>query len=320
MSRHRVGFTIVELLVVTGMLVGLLGLTLTMGRSGSKGSVKRSAQEFASMLLAAQSRALGKPEGAAVLIRSDGNGRPGKLLFEAQMLPFVVAGVSGMPPENPSSSTASVTVDANASILEQGYKIRFEGSCGGGDHSAHRVLSPWFHFTPPGTVTFRQSGGQTGGNTIWPKAVESLQAVVARYPLPGATPVTLPKNVAIDLRHSGVGDSASASHGYGRFEAQSDLAVAYDQIGRVGEVMRRVGDSSAAADPLSPNQLIYFLFVSREEIDSGRNTLASPQAIWVAINPLTGRVTVAENVPQTGENDEALRNARTKAREGISVR
>jgi len=124
----------------------------------------------------------------------------------------------------------------------------------------------------------------------------------------------------IDLRHSGVGDSASASNSYGRFEGQSDIAVAYDQIGRVGEVMRRVGDSSAAADPLSPNQLIYFLFVIREEIDSGRNTLASPQAVWVAINPLTGRVTVAENVPQTGENDEALRNARVNAREGISVR
>jgi len=320
MSRRRVGLTVVELLVVTGLLVGLLGLTITMSRPGNKAGVRRSAQEFASLLLAAQSRALGKPEGAAVLIRADGNGRPGTLLFEAQMLPFVVAGVSGMPPDDPSSATANVTVDVSASILEQGYKIRFEGNCGGADDSAHRVLSPWFHFTPPGTVTFRQSAGQTGGNTIWPKVAGSLQAVVARHPLPGATPVSLPKNVAIDLRHSGVGDSASATHGYGRFEGQSDIAVGYDQIGRASEVMRRVGNASATADPLTPNQLIYFLFVGREAIDSGQNTLASPEAVWVAINPLTGRVTVAENVPQAEETDDALRASRAKAREGISVR
>jgi len=49
------------------------------------------------------------------------------------------------------------------------------------------------------------------------------------------------------------------------------------------------------------------------------NTLSRSDAVWVAMHPQTGRVTVSSNVPQTGTGASALRNARANARAGLGV-
>jgi hypothetical protein len=41
--------------------------------------------------------------------------------------------------------------------------------------------------------------------------------------------------------------------------------------------------------------------------------------MWVVVHPQTGRVTVSSNVPQTGTDATALRDARAKARAQAAI-
>lgn len=311
MNGRRSAMTIVELLVVTGLLVSLLGLIVVGMRVDPAVDPRQAAREFASVLLAGQSRALGKPEGAAVMVAAADDGRIGSIVQEARSLPLIMAAVEGMPP-NPGSASAAVQIQAD---VTGGYKVRFQAAVPG---MGSLEVSPWYRLQPPGTVTFRSGAGQTADNTVWPKQRGGMQAVVARWPMPGATPLTLAKQVAIDLRHSGVGDDPAALRGFGRLEGKGPVAIAFDEVGRVTDVMQQVGNTTGApVEPLVPTQPIYFLFVSRDDIVAGRNTLANDKAVWVAIHPLSGRVTVAANVPQQGQDTAALQAARDNVRRGM---
>lgn len=320
-AAARRAFTLVELLVVAGLLAALFALVLgALGRPNVAAGARRAAQEFASRLLAVQSRALGKPEGAALLLVPDPtNSRFGTVVLDAVTHPWVTGSATGMPPSDPRVTSATVTVNADSDVLATAYKVRFQGDSVGAQVSPGS--SPWFAFSS-GTVRFRGTAGQTLGNTIWPRTSnQAKQAVLARYPTPGGSSSPMPKLVAVDLRHSGLGEDPAASHGYGRFENTGTIAVAYEQVGRVGEVMRRVQEARTASDqPIEPNGVIYFLFVARDDVLAGRNTLANAQSVWVAINPQTGRVTVAENVPQAAEDSTAVAAAREKARAGVAMK
>lgn len=320
MTRRRTGMTLVELLVVTGLMATLLGLVLTGLRSDPNADPLQAAREFASVVLAAQSRALGKPEGAAVIVEAGIDGRIGATVHEARSQPLILTGVTGIPPMNSGTTAAPATFQAD---VAGGYKVRFQAPAGGGAIE----VSPWFRLQPPattggsGTVSYRSGAGQTPDNTIWPKGDSGLQAVLAREPVPGGSPVTLAKQVAIDLRHSGVGDEPTALHRFGRLEGNGPVAIVFDEVGRIADVMQGVGNTSATpVDPLVPTQPIYFLFAVRDDITTGRNTLASDKAIWVAIHPLSGRVSVAANVPQSAETATALRAARENVRRGMTVK
>jgi len=73
--------------------------------------------------------------------------------------------------------------------------------------------------------------------------------------------------------------------------------------------------SRRSQPPIDPVEPIYLFVTARSEIDEPTfSALSSPQAMWVAIHPQTGRVTTAPNVPQTGVDAIALRAARAKAR------
>ena len=243
-----------------------------------------------------------------------------------------------MPPENPRQTSVAVEVTASALSLDAdelrttAYKIRYQTAAGGGQVSPS--ASPWFAFLASsasqvsgtcymaGTVRFRGSAGQTLANTIWPKTPKQAeQAVIARYPTPGGSGAPMSKQVAVDLKHSGVGETQAGLNGYGQFEGKGSIAVAYDHVGRIGEVMRKVQETRTTADqPIEPTGVIYFLVVPRDDVISNRNTLANAQAVWVAINSQTGRVTVAENIPQAAEDADAVAAARANARAGAAMK
>jgi len=292
MSRSRNAFTLVELLVVASLMAMLFGLVLSVGRGGGKSTARRAAQEFASMLLAAQSRALGRPEGAAVIVEEDAeSSRMGGVLHEAITIPPIV-----------------VAAGAGGQQMKGGYKLRYRMELGKG----FATISPWMAVRD-GQGTLRTVVGQTEANTI-DDPPAATEAIVVRYPVKGPKPTKLSKQVAVDLEHSGVGDDPAAAHGHGRFTGQSPLAVVFDQTGRVAEVIQQVGaEGGPPIDPVVPTEPIYFLFAERSAIE-GNTSLTSDKSVWVAVNPQTGRINVSSNEPSS-----TLTTARQKARQGVAI-
>ena len=325
--RSAKGFTLVELLVVAGLLATVFALIVGgIGRPNVASSVRRTAQDFGSRLLATQSRALGRREGAAlILVPSSDDPRLGTIVLDAVAQPWITTGVNGgLPPAQPRSTSGTVSLLANPPVPDTGYKIRFQGA--GGDQETSPGPSPWFAYTftsaTTGMIRFRTSAGQSLGNTIWPKtADQAKQAVIACYPTPYISGPAMAKQVAIDLKHSGMGEDPDGGSGYGRFQGMGSIAIAYESAGRVGEVMKKISENRSPSDqPIEPTGIIYFFVVPRADILESRNTLANTQSLWVAINPHTGRVTVAENITQSAETNAALSAARKNARAGASIK
>jgi len=332
--RPRSAFTIVELLVVTGLMASLFALVLTMGRPNQRSSSRRAAQEFASFLLATQTRALGVSEGAAIIVEpSSTNPSVASVVHAAFMPPLLRGRVTGMPPAPPPSPppagdpSAVLTFAGNLppeADRASAYKIRFESPL---DMVERQPASPWFAFVPPHTAVFRVTSGQTQANTVWPRAVgDQLDGVIGRYPQRGGEALALGKLTAIDLRFSGVGEEPTSpldGHGYGALAGKGAIGLVYDQVGRVGEVMRRVEEAAArtsADQPIVPTQTIYFFFAPASMIANGENTLSSQSAAWVAVNPQSGRVLVAENIPRAGTTSADVFAAREKARLGVALK
>jgi len=296
MSSRKPGFTIVELLVVAALMSLLFGLVLAGGRPTA--SPRRMAQEFASMILAAQSRALGRPEGAAVILEPDsGNTRIAVTLHEGvTMPPVVVASPAG-------------AMTASQDIKETGYRVRFQSTAAGGT----AIASPWLGLRN-GLPVRRDSAGQTPQNTLITPPAAGLQALVIRYPVPGPKPMPLPAKVAVDLKNSGLGESPTAPHGLGTFENKGRLAIVFDQTGRVAELVPQCGGPPVAGqDPVVPNEMIYFVFAERPVIASD-GTLGDVKSVWVAINPQSGRINVSSNVAGAG-----LTINRENARKGMAI-
>lgn len=350
MSRHRRGFTLVELLVVAGIMAVLFALIVAGGRS--KPTAVRAAQDFASMLLATQSRALGKPQGAAIVIEAaaDAPGS-GAVIHEADTLPpIVITEVTvGIDASFPDLVTIRNFQAGSSTLLQDCYKMRFRRNYGSLEAGARAFVSPWLGLQtvslgspPPGLPVRRSSAGQGGFNTFFSprktsatedppgSTLSGYEAIVVRHPTIGLSSTRLPPVLAIDLGSSGVGDNLAAAHGYGSFAGKSPLAIVFDQTGRVSDVIQSMGPRAvksgltpgsysvehpewrdpAATDPLVPNEIIYFLFVDRTAITNGQS-LASDSAAWVALDPLTGRISVSSNVAGSTDVVPARANARS---------
>jgi len=310
--HHAGGFTLVELLVVVSIMAALFGLVLGATRPNINAATRQAAQQFASNLLAAQSRAIGNPKGAAVILSPDGF--LCRKVFSGERPPMVLATVnSGMPPdpdENsgmPPEMAPAVDLDPTpGGDLSLGYRIKFHG-----DQDIVLPESPWFAFEPPHTVLFRGIDGQSASNTVWPSAGDgnTLHASISCYPARGGQLIEFPKGVGIDLRYSGTGDDPTTT--WGGLSAAGEIGLSFDMVGTVDALMRGLG----ATQPLvrQPVEPIYFLVAPMTDIDNNR-ALSSERAFWVAVHPQTGRVTVSSNLPQTRIDAVGVRAARAAAR------
>jgi type II secretory pathway pseudopilin PulG len=313
-------FTLVELLVVVSIMATLFGLMLAGSRPNIGATTRRAAQQFASVLLATQSRAIGNPTGAAVILAPDElDGRICREVFSGDRPPLVQATVdSGMPPDDPVASSATVpltTINGDPDQLQQGYRIKFHGDNTPGGTGPALPESPWFAFAPPATVSFRPTEGQSAANTVWPSAGgEQLYASIICYPVRGGELMDFPKGVGIDLRYSGTGDDPTTT--WGGLSAAGEIGLSFDMVGTIDAIMRNLATPlPALRQPVEP---IYFLVAPIAEITANQ-ALASERSLWVAVQPQTGRVTVSSNQPQAGADRTAVRAARASARAALAI-
>ena len=321
------GYTVVELLVVTSVFASLFGLVSAANTPSRKSQIRRTAQSLASVLTSTQSRSLGRDCGAALILDADtATGDFAATVYQADSLPHIAGTATGVPPASIGSLTASGTITpANADVadLQQGYKICFYEKT-----TLTQPPSCWLQFTPPataasnvGTVSLRGTSGQTLANTIWPKTVSPpFDILIARYPVRSQMAMQCAKAAAIDLRYSGFGDDPATP--YGSLNDKGALAIAYDSVGGIDAVMQQVLSTATARTypPIDPITPVYLFVAARDDIlDPTVNTLASDEALWVVVQPQTGRVHVAANVPQTAADASALRAARANARAGIAI-
>jgi prepilin-type N-terminal cleavage/methylation domain-containing protein len=326
-AAGRRGYTLVELLVTAAIFATLFAL-LSIGNAPSRrAQIRRTAQSLASVLTVTQSRALGRDVGAALILEPDASSVAlATAASYADMLPHITVRATGIPPATPGSLTASGTftpTNADTADLQHGYKIRFFEQ-----DTATQPPSAWLQFTPPAsatsnvaTVSLRGTSGQSLANTIWPKPVSPpFDAAITRYPVKATFAMQCAKAAAVDLRYSGFGDDPTTP--YGSLAGKGAIAIAYDRVGGVDAVMQQVLSAATARmhQPIDPITPVYFFVAARDEIlDPAANTLASDEAIWVAIHPQTGRVNVSANVPQTDTSATAIHAARAKARAGLPV-
>ena len=339
MTRRRHGFTLVELLVVAGIMVVLFGLVTAGTHPGASGQIRHTARSLASVLASTQSRALGHTTGASVIFES---GTTAGLsanacvrLFHADSPPLVTGTAVAGPTMLSATSTVAVIglVPDNASPedLFNGFIVQF-GGVAASPTAAAQPASDWFTLACTSvadgvancTIGFRTSAGQTVSNTIWPeptKTGSSSQPLVfraARYPVQGDVALQCGKAVAIDLRFSGIGDDPMSA--WSSLGGKGAIAIGFDSVGRVDDVMQHaLGPADVRAiQSIAPAGPIYLFLTTREEIENNTG-LRSQQAVWIVVHPQTGHVSTAANVPQVGADAAALRAARYNALAGISL-
>lgn len=329
-TSRRCGFTLIELLVVCGIFAALFGLILVGSRPNPANQVRQAAQTFSSALVRSQSRSLVSGQGDGVILEAISD--LGVLTVDANPRPALVASGTLVV----SSSTTAFAVVGNNSILNgttadlaDGYRIQFRQADVGGIARP----SPFFRLASGSSVTFRADAGQTANNTIWPDPAENPFAIlVPRYPSRGLNATSLPKQSAVDLRFSGLGDDPYQAP-FGSLRGASEVAICFNKSGRVDSLVRNVFSRNASRSEVEPNSEIYFLISLRDSITT-RRALASDASLWVVIKPSSGRITVAGNVAQMIDETfldssaqlsrqqmrTALWNARAKARAGANLR
>ncbi|MGB8852179.1 MAG: type II secretion system protein [Pirellulales bacterium] len=324
----RQGFTLVELLVVTGLMAGLLGLVLTVGRPSGRSQVGQTLQGLSSAVIATQTRALGRDSGAAIILDPGTNGMLSyacNSVLSADVPPFVTGTVTGsasngMPPADLATLAATVALSSpdngsNADLV-RGYRVRFSGT------APSTPSSPWFRFGCIGdpttcTVAMRSDANQFTDNTVWPRGVAGvpLRYEVARYPTKTVPLIEPLKLAAIDLRFSGVGDTGAGS--YASLDNKGMVAICFDRDGRLDSVMQYGVGVNPTVQPLTPTAPLYLLVATVADIQDNKS-LQAASSRWLAIAPSTGRVSIAANVSVAGTTTDDVKAARANARVGIT--
>lgn len=297
MSRlHRIkkGFTLVELLVVMGMLAGFMALILAGMRPTGSSQVRQLAQLMSAALLTAQSKALASPTGSAIVLAAGESGMPAlacNSIYRADIAPFIEGACSsGVPPVSLSATTAFPALsptNTDAAALLSGYKIRFYT-----DRANGSAPSVWFAFNPTNSeVSFDGAINQTIDNTVWPVPYPGklLDFEIARYPARGGLDFVPTAQAGIDLRYSGIGDLPGAA--YGTLSAEvPNVTLLFNRQGGLEAI------DGSVTTPASPTAPLYLLVASLADI-ADNASLQSENSRWVTIAPSTGRVIVSPNVP-----------------------
>jgi prepilin-type N-terminal cleavage/methylation domain-containing protein len=335
-SQSKSGFTLVELLVVTGLLAVFMGLLVTGVRPSRSSQIRRAAENFASVLLATQTAAMKSETGAAVILRpSPPLNQLCVDIFYGDMQPFLLSEAAlgfVTPPAAATSGTVTLEPTNSAPIdLTFAYKIQFGGTRTSG--STSQAPSPWYTVASAVvsgsfatlSVGMRGNNGQGAVNTLWPANVYNasgtlmpLYAQAARNPNLGSRALEMPKSAGMDLRFSGAGDGVMTDF-YGALggnnppgpapiggSSRNAIGIVFNRTGSVDALIQDVlNEGGSQPTPQQPAGPIFFLFAAREAILASPNigdpetALSGTDYVWVVLDPKTGKTHLSSVVPQT---------------------
>lgn len=293
-AASRKAFTLVELLVVTGLLASLLSLVIVAMRPTEDAQIRQVANALTSAIMQTQTKALSKTEGAALAIFPSGT----SVAFCEIDPPIIATSTTAIPPAAV-SAVIGFLAPSNAETVANGYQIRF---------SAGGSYGPWFRFSPSptnalsGTVSMRPDLGQNLVSTVWPTLTSgSIGCEISRIPLASQSAVSFPKSVVIDTRFSSVGDEVYVE------TKPSPLLYSANQLGGMYLHFDRTGVLSTiipgnGGAPIKPIKPIYILVRAASQTAP----LQSQTATWVTIFPGVSRVMTGKNVPQPIPDDSPL--------------
>jgi type II secretory pathway pseudopilin PulG len=207
-----------------------------------------------------------------------------------------------------------------------------------------------FSTVPTGTwAVFRSTSNQTTANTTWPASATANRFAIYRLPTRVGQPLTLAAGLAIDMAWSGVatqrfGTVALAGDGsttplvtsddwtfdpdYQLASVGSPAAVValYDAAGSLAEMCYIANATGASTTRFFPGGPLYLLLGRADRCGLPYNfapTDASPGANWqyrdsrwIAVDPRTGIVKVAE--PVVGASITTARQSQALIRAGLS--
>ena len=295
-SWRRRGVTLVELLVVVGIILTLVALSVPTIQPLMEGrDIREASRALNAYIGSAQARAMSLNRPVAIWFQRL-EGKPGMVLevYHTEV-PAPYSGdvdgaraiLSGIAPFANGVGTIGLATFSPApaivlnNVVHTGDFIRFD------------FRGPYYQINnvTPTSVVFRHPLAAP------PQSPPSgVPFQVYLYGIRSSTPpVQLPNQVAIDIADSGVGSS-------GKFSDQNTgpVMVVFSPNGRLDYV-------SANNTIFRPTSAVHIL-VGRPDQVNGENLL-DPLARWVSVGHQTGRVTTAENIPNA-----SLAGARINAR------
>jgi type II secretory pathway pseudopilin PulG len=324
MSR-RTAFTLVELLVVTGLIASLLSLVIVAMRPTAESQVRELARNLQSALMQAQTRSLTNGKGACLVLEPSST-VASRTVYLGEIRPTLSttmqapAGATldevlttGSPNLFNTGTAVAVFITPqtdDVAALEAGYRVRF---------STGSSYGPWYDFSYIADVNggnavsallTRPQAGIDPATNIWPITTgNQIPCEIVRQPGYTQIAVAAPKLASIDLRYSGLGDhpaplsftaSGNApSYWYSSLQSAMNerISLEFNRIGSLDGVFRfALPPAKPWATPIASTSPLYLLVATNDDIAADRS-LQSNVSMWIVVTPQSGTVRVGKNIP-----------------------
>jgi len=324
-APQRRGLTLVELLVVMIILsmVTVATIPLMQPPSGER-KIREAARNVATTFELARARAMetGRPAGVWIEPQPKLNGSIEAYKLFLCDVPPIYAGDTTTSSASVTNNGATVTLNISSSapsLVKYGDRIRLN------------YRGPWYR------ITGGQDGTNISGGSLTlalnqapdfapaPAVGNNIPFEILRQPVKSSiNPTILPTNApasVVDLTQSGMGNSGQGADAFGHGSDRKPVIVTFTPTGRVYQAMHYDANDLEIDQPTA---MIYFLVRLRREEGlvvngvpfNAATAYKDLSAYWIAINPITGLVSVASVNSDSTSPPGSLTESRKAATQG----